>query len=74
VPTDCTQAYGTIGCCDGNTVYYCTGGTTGFTSKACTSGKVCGWDASGSSGSGYYYCVASPGGADPSGSNPINCQ
>ncbi len=73
MPTDCTQAYGSIGCCAGNTVYYCSGGTSGFTSKACTSGKVCGWDSEGSSG-GYYYCVASPGGVDPSGNNPINCQ
>jgi hypothetical protein len=38
--------------------------------KPCTSGEVCGWDASKS----YYYCVPSPGGPDPSGANPIACQ
>jgi len=69
VPTTCTQAYGKIGCCAGNTAYYCDSTTTP-TAKACTGTKVCGWDSSGS----YYDCVAAPGGADPSGTNPIACQ
>ncbi len=69
VPTTCTQAYGKIGCCANNTAYYCNGTTTP-TAKACTGTKVCGWDTSAS----YYDCVAAPGGADPSGTNPIACQ
>ncbi len=61
--------YGKIGCCANNTAYYCNGTTTP-TAKACTGTKVCGWDTSAS----YYDCVAAPGGADPSGTNPIACQ
>jgi hypothetical protein len=32
-------------------------------------GKTCGWDAS----KNFYACLSTPGGADPSGKNPINC-
>ncbi len=69
-PTTCTQANGTYGCCIGNEVYYCSGTSTKVTAKACTSGQVCGWESS----KGYYYCIPSPGGADPSGTHAMTCQ
>jgi hypothetical protein len=40
-----------------------------LTGGTCPSGTVCGWNAS----QGYYDCVASPGGADPSGMYPKLC-
>ena len=69
IPTTCAQAYQAFGCCVGNTLYYCSGGSTP-TSKTCTGTKVCGWNAT----DGYYDCVASPGGADPGGTHPIACE
>ena len=68
VPTTCAEANMTIGCCAGNVLYYCK--TTTLTSKACTGTTVCGWNAT----SSYYGCVAAPGGADPSGTNPLACK
>jgi len=67
-PTTCAQADNDIGCCTSSGhLYYCqTGMLTGGT---CPSGTVCGWNAS----QGYYDCVASPGGADPSGTYPKLC-
>jgi hypothetical protein len=67
-PTTCTEARGSTGCCVGNEVYYCSGSS--LTHKSCSGGEVCGWNSS----KGYYYCVASPGGSDPTGSNPIACE
>jgi hypothetical protein len=69
-PTTCAGANSGKGCCgaDGNN-YYCASGATTVTSKTCTNGQVCGWSAT----KGYYTCVAAPGGADPSGANPIAC-
>jgi len=69
VPTTCAQANTTYGCCVGSEVYYCSSGSSSVTKKACSGGEVCGWEAS----KGYYYCVASPGGADPSGTYPMAC-
>jgi hypothetical protein len=68
VPTTCTEADDTIGCCDGKDLYYCK--TTTVTKKACTGSDVCGWD----SKADYYDCVDPPGGADPSGKHPIACK
>lgn len=68
-PTTCAQAHGSVGCCDNDTVYYCKTGTSTLTVTPCTSGKVCGWEASKS----YYTCVAAPGGPDPSNANPEQC-
>ncbi|MGO8994785.1 MAG: hypothetical protein ACLQVI_15825 [Polyangiaceae bacterium] len=70
MPTTCSQANTKIGCCVGNTVYYCSSSSSSITKKTCSSGDVCGWDSTDS----YYYCVASPGGADPSGKYPIDCE
>ncbi len=67
VPATCAAADDKIGCCDGNTVYWCSSGSV--SSKSCSSGEVCGWDTSKS----YYGCVAAPGGADPTGTYPLGC-
>ncbi len=42
VPTTCAQANGEIGCCSGQTLYYCTIGGS-LISRACIDGNVCGW-------------------------------
>jgi hypothetical protein len=41
VPTTCAEANGVIGCCSGETLYYCEGTT--LISRACIDGNVCGW-------------------------------
>jgi hypothetical protein len=70
-PTTCAQAYNVIGCCGANgDNYYCPADGGALTMTACTAPKVCGWNAT----KGYYACVAAPGTADPSGTNPIACQ
>jgi hypothetical protein len=66
VPTTCVEASEKAGCCVDNVLYYC---SPTLTSKACTDGKVCGWDTSHS----YYDCVDAPG-ADPSGTHPFECK
>jgi hypothetical protein len=66
-PTSCSQANGSIGCCIGDTAYFCDKGT--LEQKQCSGGDACGWNTK----DGYYACVSSPGGADPSGANPIHC-
>ena len=68
-PMTCAQAGQAVGCCVGNTVYYCKASSSSITSKTCSNGEVCGWDSSES----YYYCVPAPGGADPSGTYPQAC-
>ena len=68
-PTNCTQANDYTGCCIGSTAYFCTMAGV-LTEKPCTSGKVCGW----STKYNDYECVSPPGGPDPSGQNPIDCQ
>jgi hypothetical protein len=68
IPTTCTEADNAIGCCAGNVVYYCE--KTTLETKTCSGTDVCGWDKT----EGYYYCVASPGGADPSGTYPLACK
>jgi hypothetical protein len=68
-PTSCTEVDGTTGCCEGNTNYYCSSSNT-VTSKACTSGEVCTWNAT----KGYYGCGTGPATASPSASQPIACQ
>ncbi len=71
VPTDCTEAYGNVGCCTpAGVVYYCPTANPVLTSKPCVAPLVCGWNPT----SLYYGCVAAPGGADPSGTNPEACQ
>lgn len=72
IPTTCTQADSTYGCCGpNNTNYYCgTNTPTTVSSTACTGTKVCGWNAT----KGYYDCVAPPASADPSGVYPLACQ
>jgi hypothetical protein len=67
-PTTCAEANNKTGCCASGVAYYCE--ATTLTSQTCTGGKVCGWNST----SSYYGCVAAPGGSDPSGTNPINCQ
>ncbi len=67
-PTTCSQADGTVGCCEGNVNYYCTTGNQ-LEQTTCTGGKVCGWSAS----LGYYACVKPPGGSDPSNTYPLAC-
>jgi len=70
-PTTCTQADNAVGCCGANGKnYYCATGSTTVTAKACSGTEVCGWSASRS----YYYCVAGPATADPSGTYPIACK
>jgi len=70
IPTTCTQAYGTVGCCGPNGEnYYCSASSSTVTSKTCTGGKTCGWNST----DGYYACVTG-GGPDPSGQNPIACK
>jgi hypothetical protein len=50
-------------------VYYCDSSGS-VASETCGTGDTCGWD----SEEGYYGCVASPGGADPSGTYPQACE
>jgi hypothetical protein len=67
-PTTCAQANDFYGCCDpSGTLYYCDQST--LQSLQCSSGTECGWNDT----QGYYDCVASPGGADPSGAHPMTC-
>ena len=70
IPTTCAEANSSIGCCgsDGKE-YYCKTGATTVSASTCTAGNVCGWNAT----KGYYACVPAPGGADPSGMNPMAC-
>ena len=71
-PTTCADANGMTGCCEGSTAYYCKANATTVTAQTCKSGETCGWKPG--SNYDYYACVASPGGADPSGTNPIECK
>jgi|HubBroStandDraft_2_1064218.scaffolds.fasta_scaffold851358_1 hypothetical protein len=66
-PNTCPQADGSIGCCLGGSLYYCKTGSTSVTEKSCSSGDVCGWNASKS----YYDCVASAG--QPPAMYPMDC-
>ena len=59
---------GKVGCCDGNTNYYCSSGAV--KSKACTGGQVCTWDSS----KGYYGCGTGPATASPNSAQPLACQ
>jgi hypothetical protein len=68
-PSDCAQASGMVGCCAGNTLYYCKSGSTSVASEACKSGESCGWEAS----KNYYGCVSGAATPDPSGTYPIAC-
>ncbi len=68
VPTTCAAADNAIGCCVGNSRYYCSG-TSVLTDDCTTNSKVCGW----STTYANYGCVDSPGGADPSGTYPLAC-
>jgi hypothetical protein len=68
VPSTCAQADGQIGCCDPSGVLYYCSSTSKLTMQTCTAGNVCGW-----STKGYYDCVPSPGGKDPSGTSPLAC-
>lgn len=68
-PTSCSQVDGTVGCCEGNTNYYCSSGST-VTSKACTGTEVCTWNSSKS----YYGCGTGPAMASPNSNQPIACQ
>jgi hypothetical protein len=52
-----------------NTLYWCEAGE-GF-EATCKNGTVCGWDPNDDPPG--YDCVASPGGADPSGTYPQYC-
>jgi hypothetical protein len=66
IPTDCSQAYQTTGCCAGNVLYYCLAGSSTLTIRACTGTKVCGW------GGSYYDCVSPP--ATSGAGHPIVCK
>jgi hypothetical protein len=70
VPSKCLQVDGTVGCCVGNTAYWCAKGSTTLTQKVCPGGQVCGWNPN----QKYYSCVAPPGGADPTNNFPIACK
>jgi hypothetical protein len=72
IPTTCTAADDTVGCCgSGGTNYYCATGSTTVKSKVCGSGEVCTWSTSKS----YYECVTgTTSEADPSGTYPIACE
>jgi hypothetical protein len=69
-PASCSEANGSVGCCVGNVLYYCGSSSSSVKTKTCSGSEACGWNSSDS----YYGCVSSPGGADPSGQNPIACQ
>jgi hypothetical protein len=69
-PTTCALAGGYEGCCEGNTSYYCSMGSTTVTQKVCGSGEVCGWD----SAKSYYACVSPPSMPDPTNTYPIACK
>jgi hypothetical protein len=64
-PTTCAEANGNIGCCDGNTEYYCTSGT--LKTSTCTNGLVCTWNSS----KGYYSCGSGP--AMSGSGQPLAC-
>jgi len=68
IPTTCSEADDTTGCCVGDTRYYCGSGGTVETQDCTTTGKVCGWSTTYEG----YHCVAAPGGSDPDGT-PIAC-
>jgi hypothetical protein len=68
VPTTCAEANGETGCCDGNTNYYCTKTGTTPSSKKCSSGQVCTWNAT----SSYYGCGTGPA-VGPTGGAPQAC-
>jgi hypothetical protein len=70
IPTTCAQADYAFGCCLDNVNYYCPGTTTILVAKMCPAGTVCGWYAP----KNYYFCVAPPGGPDPSGTHPMACE
>jgi hypothetical protein len=56
-----------LGCCNGDTLKFCDGGSGALASKACAAG-TCGWNAT----SGTYSCDTT-GGASPSGQWPQIC-
>jgi hypothetical protein len=60
----CTQVNQGVGCCVGNTLYYCKTPTSTLTTTTCSGGDICAWKGS----SNYYDCVMPPtetdGGAD----------
>jgi hypothetical protein len=70
VPTSCSQVNYEIGCCVNNTLYWCDDFGDGY-EGTCKGGTVCGWDPNDDPPG--YDCVASPGGADPSGEYPQYC-
>ncbi len=68
VPTLCSEAYQQVGCCVGNTAYWCNSPNGPVSHKNCaTAGQVCGWDLDTA-----YYCVDPP--ATTGAGHPINCQ
>jgi len=56
------------GCCDGETVKYCSTSKNTLSTKDCTASPSCGWD----SAKSYYTCGTS-GSADPAGTYPMPC-
>ena len=68
-PMTCAEVDGNVGCCVGNTNYFCKSAATMVSSKACAAGEVCTWIAS----DGYYACAAGTVMPDPSGVHPIAC-
>ncbi len=68
-PANCDDADGVIGCCIGNDNYFCASGSSTVTESTCSSGKVCGWNAS----KGYYGCVSPPAESDPTDTFPLAC-
>jgi MYXO-CTERM domain-containing protein len=68
-PQTCAEADQGVGCCAASgELFYCTVHNV-LTGMTCGNGTVCGWNAA----MGYYDCVPSPGGADPSGTYPMEC-
>jgi MYXO-CTERM domain-containing protein len=54
------------GCCDGETVYYCT--KSGLLTKDCSGTPSCGWD-----DTKHFYTCGTAGAADPNNQYPMSC-
>jgi hypothetical protein len=67
-PATCADADGKVGCCIGNTNYYCSSTMT-VTSKVCPSGEVCTWLPA----KNYYGCGTGTPTASPNSAQPLAC-
>jgi hypothetical protein len=68
-PLTCATVDGNVGCCDkAGVLHYCDA-KENLVDQTCTTPDVCGWNYL----FGYYDCVPSPGGSDPSKTYPKAC-